>query len=134
MQADEVTITCVPDLANLRNAKSIVDLLKQSRKHDAKPHLVINMANVPKRPEISVKEFEQALDLKATAIVEYDPETFGQASNNGQMIEELNAKAKSAQAFRDVALTMSRRKEIRVEKKSPLAPLAPILQRFNIKI
>ncbi len=134
MQADEVTITCVPDLANLRNAKSIVDLLKQSRKHDGKPHLVINMANVPKRPEISVKEFEQALDLKATAIVEYDPETFGQASNNGQMIEELNAKAKSAQAFRDIALSMSRRKEIKIEKKSPLAPLAPILQRFNIKL
>ena len=53
---------------------------------------------------------------------------------NGQMIEELNSKAKSAQAFRDIALSMSRRKEIKVEKKSPLAPLAPILQRFNIKL
>lgn len=133
-QADEVTITCVPDLANLRNAKNIVDLLKQSRKHDCKPHLVINMANIPKRPEISVREFEQALELTAVAVIEHDPETFGQASNNGQMIEELNSKAKSAQAFRDIALTMSRRKEIKAEKKSPLAPLAPLLQRFNIKI
>jgi pilus assembly protein CpaE len=134
LQADEVTITCVPDLANLRNAKNIVDLLKQSRKHDGKPHLVLNMTNIPKRPEISVREFEQALGVAAVAVIEHDPETFGQASNNGQMIEELNAKAKSAQAFRDIALTMSRRKEIKAEKKSPLAPLAPLLQRFNIKI
>ena len=28
LQADEVVITAVPDLANLRNAKNIVDLLK----------------------------------------------------------------------------------------------------------
>lgn len=134
MQADEVTITCVPDLANLRNAKNLVDLLKSSRKHDAKPHLVLNMTNVQKRPEIPLKEFEQALDLKAVAVIESDPETFGQASNNGQMIEELNAKAKSAQAFRDIAMSMSRRREIKSEKKSALSPLAPILQRFNIKI
>lgn len=134
MQADEVTITCVPDLANLRNAKNIVDLLRTSRKHDGKPHLVINMSNMAKRPEIPLKEFEQALDLKAVAVVEHDPETFGQAANNGQMIEELNSKAKSAQAFRDIAMSMSRRKEVKVEKKSSLSPLAPLLQRFNIKI
>ncbi len=134
MQADEVTITCVPDLANLRNAKNLVDLLRTSRKHDGKPHLVLNMTNVQKRPEIPLKEFEQALDLKAVAVIESDPETFGQASNNGQMIEELNAKAKSAQAFRDIAMSMSRRKEIKTEKKSALSPLAPILQRFNIKL
>lgn len=134
MQADEVTITCVPDLANLRNAKNIVDLLRTSRKHDGKPHLVINMTNVQKRPEIPLKEFEQALDLKAVAVIEHDPESFGQASNNGQMIEELNSKAKSAQAFHDIAMSMSRRKAVKAEKKSSLSPLAPILQRFNIKI
>ena len=65
LQADEVVITAAPDLANLRNAKNIVDLLKQSRKNDGTPHLVLNMAGMPKRQEITVKEFEQALDLKA---------------------------------------------------------------------
>ena len=65
LQADEVIITAAPDLANLRNAKSIVDLLKQARRNDNKPRLVMNMVNMPKRPEISVKEFETALDLKA---------------------------------------------------------------------
>ncbi len=47
-QADEVVITAAPDLANLRNAKNIVDLLKSARSNDGPPHLVINMANMPK--------------------------------------------------------------------------------------
>ena len=89
-------ITAAPDLANLRNAKNIVDLLRQSRRNDSKPRLVMNMVNMPKRPEISVKEFENALGLKAISVIDFDTETFGQAANNGQMIEELNGKAKSA--------------------------------------
>ena len=130
LQADEIVITAAPDLANLRNAKNIVDLLKQSRHNDRPPHLVINMLNMPKRPEIPVKEFETALDVKASAIIEFDSETFGQAANNGQMIEELSAKAKSVQQFRDVCMLLTGRKEQKVEKKSALIPL---LQRLKIK-
>jgi pilus assembly protein CpaE len=131
LQADELVITAVPDLANLRNAKNVVDLLKSARKHDAHPHLVLNMANVPKRPEISVKEFEQALGIKAIAVIDFDCESFGQASNNGQMIEELNPKAKSVQAFRDIAMVLSHRKEMKVEKKS--SGLAPLLEKLKLK-
>ncbi len=130
LQADEVVISAAPDLANLRNAKNVVDLLKQSRKNDRLPHLVLNMVNMPKRPEISVKEFEDAIGLKALAVLEFDPETFGQASNNGQMIEELNARAKSAPAFRDIAMALAHRREAKVEKKSALAPL---LEKFKLK-
>lgn len=130
LQADEIVITAAPDLANLRNTKNMVDLLKQSRHNDRPPHLVINMLNVPKRPEIPIKEFESALDLRACAVIEFDSETFGQAANNGQMIEELSAKAKSVQQFRDVCMVLTGRKEQKVEKKSALAPL---LERLKIK-
>jgi pilus assembly protein CpaE len=135
MNADEVVITVEPDLANLRNAKNIVDLLKQSRSNDGPPHLVINMANMPKRPEISPKEFAQSLDLKPAAIIEFDAETFGQAANNGQMIEELNRKAKAVQPIRDLVMTLAHRKEARVEpKKSSLpAGFAPLLEKLKIK-
>ena len=67
LQADEIVVTAVPDLANLRNAKNLIDLLKQNRTNDGPPRLVINMAKTPKRPEISVKEFSVALDLDAVA-------------------------------------------------------------------
>lgn len=123
MQADEIVITAMPDLANLRNAKNLVDLLKTARKNDSVPHLVINMANMQKRPEITPKEFESALDLKTLAVIDFDCENFGQAGNNGQMLEEYNAKAKAAQSFREIAMALAHRKEIKVEKKSPLAPL-----------
>jgi len=113
MQADEIVVTVTPDLANLRNAKNIVDLLKGARTNDSKPHLVVNMSGMPKRPEISVKEFSQALDLKPAAVIDFDSETFGQAANNGQMIEELNPKAKAALAYRELALSLTHRKELR---------------------
>lgn len=135
LQADEVVITATPDLANLRNAKNILDLLKQSRKNDSKPLLVLNMANVPKRQEITLKEFEQALDLKAIAVIDYDCETFSQAANNGQMIEEFNAKCKATEKFRDIAMKMTKRKDMRTEKPaaSPLSGLGPLLEKFKLK-
>jgi pilus assembly protein CpaE len=123
LQADEIVITAAPDLANLRNAKNILDLAKSARKNDTTPHLVINTANMPKRPEITPREFEQALGLKALAVIDFDSEAFGQAANNGQMIEELNASAKAAEAFRSMAMALAHRKELKTEKKSALAPL-----------
>jgi pilus assembly protein CpaE len=134
LQADEVVITVVPDLANLRNAKNVVDLLKTARKNDAKPHLILNMANMPKRQEISVKEFEQALDLKVLAVIDYDCETFSQAANNGQMVEELSSKAKAIEKFHEIALKLTRRKETKAEKQnSPLSAIGPILEKLRLK-
>jgi pilus assembly protein CpaE len=135
LSADEVVITAAPDLANLRNAKNIIDLLKQSRTNDGPPHLVLNMSNMPKRPEISAKEFAQGLDLKPTAIIDFDIETFGQASNNGQMIEELNKKAKAVASIRDLAMALAHRKENRPEPKKSAMPsaFAPLLERLKRK-
>lgn len=132
LHADEVVITAVPDLANLRNAKGIIDLLSQSRRNDAKPRLVMNMTNMPKRPEISVKEFEAAVGLKAISVIDFDSETFGQAANNGQMIEELNAKARAAVAFRDIALAISNRRDVQTSKKP--SGFAPLLEKLKLKL
>jgi len=131
LQADEVVITATPDLANLRNAKNIVDLLQQSRRNDSKPHLVMNMVNMPKRPEISVKEFEAALNLETTSVIEFDSEGFGQAANNGQMIEEVNAKAKATVAFREIAMAITHRREVGATKKK--SSLTPILEKLKLK-
>ncbi|MGE0700269.1 MAG: CpaE family protein [Hyphomicrobiaceae bacterium] len=129
-QADEIIITATPDLASLRNTKNLIDLLKQTRQNDRTAHIVINMQGVPKRPEIPIKDFETALDMKACAVIEFDAETFGQAANNGQMIEEMSPKAKAVPRFRDIALAVSGRREHRPEKKSSLMP---ILERFKLK-
>jgi pilus assembly protein CpaE len=120
MQADHVIITAAPDLANLRNAKNMFDLVRQSRPNDRAPMLVLSTVGMPKRPEIPIKDFETAMGVKATAIVEFDSEIFGQAANNGQMIEELSPKAKSVQPIREIAMSLTGRREHKVEKGSAL--------------
>jgi len=134
-QADEIVITAVPDLANLRNAKNLMDLLKQNRPNDGPPRVVINMAKTPKRPEISTKEFAVALDITPAQVIEFDSETFGLASNNGQMVEEFASKAKAAQQFRELAMALAHRREQKEDRKpsSPLAQFAPLLEKLKLK-
>jgi pilus assembly protein CpaE len=123
LRADRVVITAVPDLANLRNAKNLVDQLKAARPNDRPPVLVLNQVAVPKRPEISVKDFGQALELEPKAIIEFDAQLFGTAANNGQMVEEVSEKARPAEQFRALACFLTDRSEPKNERSSLLAPI-----------
>ena len=91
--ADEIVLVAAPDLANLRNAKSMVDTLRTARPHDATPRLVMNQVGVPKRPEISISDFSKAVDMSVEAVIPFEPKLFGTAANNGQMIVEVEAVA-----------------------------------------
>lgn len=121
--ADEIALVAAPDLANLRNAKVMMDLLRQARPNDRKPKLVLNMAGVPKRPEIAPAEFAKALDCDAAAVIPFDPQTFGTAANNGQMIAEIQANGRIAESFNDLARHMIGRVEAKRQQRSLLAPL-----------
>ncbi|MDX2204354.1 MAG: AAA family ATPase [Hyphomicrobiaceae bacterium] len=133
--ADDIVVTAMPDLANLRNAKNIFDMLRAKRNNDAPPRLVINMARMPKRPEISIKEFTAALGVQPSLVLEFESEVFGLAANNGQMVEECSPKAKAAAQFRDLAFMLSKRKEYKNEaRKAPAGALAPLLQKLKIKL
>lgn len=123
VQADRVVITAIPDLANLRNTKNLVDKLTAARPNDLPPLLVLNQLGVPKRPEISVKDFAGAVETEPTCIIDFDAQLFGTASNNGQMIEEVSAKAKAAEQFQLLARRLTDRAEAKAEPKSILAPI-----------
>jgi pilus assembly protein CpaE len=129
LNADNVIITAAPDLANLRNAKNMFDLIKQARNNDKPPMLVLSTVGMPKRPEISIKDFEAAMGTKAAAIIEFDCETFGQAANNGQMIEELTPKSKAVQPFHDIAMALTGRREQKAEKAKALGGILQKLRR-----
>jgi pilus assembly protein CpaE len=118
--ADEVIITAVPDLANLRNAKAIVDLLRQARPNDAPPKLILNQVGVPKRPEIKPDDFAAALQVTPIATIPFDPLLFGTAANNGQMVAEASAKTTVSDLFADVAQVVSGRKELKKARKRGL--------------
>jgi pilus assembly protein CpaE len=123
LTADDVVITATPDLACLRNAKNIVDLMRQARANDAPPWLVLNQVGVPGRPEIPLKDFAAALDLEPALVMPFDPKLFGQAANNGQMIEELGDKSKAAVGLQQLAQILARREPPPAPKKSMLAGL-----------
>ena len=57
--ADEVVIVAEPDLANLRNAKNIIDNIRNARPHDHPPRLVLNNVGLPKRPGDPGRGFRQ---------------------------------------------------------------------------
>jgi len=101
--ADEVVLVCQPDLASLRNGKNIADTIQAARPNDAPPRLVLNMAGIPKRPEIPVKDFAAAIGLEPSVVLPFDPHLFGLASNNGQMIPELDPAAKPSLAIDHLA-------------------------------
>lgn len=128
-EADNVIITATPDLASLRNAKNLMEKLKAARPNDAAPILVLNQVGVPKRPEISVKDFAQALETDARAVFDFDAQLFGTASNNGQMVEEVSPKAKAAEQFRELAFMLTQRTE---PQGTNTSLLAPILSRLNL--
>ena len=116
--ADEIVIVASPDLANLRNAKNIIDLTRAQRPHDAPPRLVLNQVGMPKRPEIKTAEFAKALDIEPAAVIAFEPQLFGTASNNGQMIAEISASNKVNEQFMDIARTVTGRGDTRVKKKT----------------
>jgi pilus assembly protein CpaE len=107
--ADEIVVVATPDLASLRNAKNIIELVKNSRPNDTPPRLVINQANTPKRPEIPSKDFAETMGTDPIAVLPFDPALFGQAANNGQMLIELQPKAAGSEAVRRMARVLTGR-------------------------
>jgi pilus assembly protein CpaE len=116
LSADDVVITATPDLASLRNAKNLIDLIKKARPNDGPPHLILNQVGAPGRPEIPVKEFSRALGLEPALVLPFDPKLFGQAANNGQMIFEVNAKAKAAEGLAQFTQVLARREAVVVKQ------------------
>jgi hypothetical protein len=113
--ADEILLVAEPDLANLRNAKSLYEWLKAARPNDAPPRLVLNKTGVPKRPEIGVADFAEKVGAEAT-VIPYDAQLFGSAANNGRMISEIQGSGKHAEVYLSLARALTGRTEMRKPK------------------
>ena len=121
--ADDILIVAAPDLANLRNTKNLYDFLKAARPNDQKPLYCLNQIGVPKRPEIKAADFAKALEENPIASIPFEPQVFGAAANNGQMIAEMSANHKSAEIFRSMAQKLAGRVEQKKQRSSFLSPL-----------
>jgi pilus assembly protein CpaE len=130
LASDDVVIVASPDLASLRNAKNIHDLLKSMRPYDSAPQVALNMVGVPKRPEIPFKDFAEALGATPVASFAFDPALFGMAANNGQMVGEMAATHKISLDIDTLAATLTGRKPPEPTKKqNSLSVKIPFLKR-----
>lgn len=127
--ADEIVVVAAPDLASLRNARNLFEVLKSARPHDRMPRLVLNGVGMPKRPEIATTEFAKALDAPVAAAVPFDPALFGTAANNGQMLAEVQAGSKVTEILTELAGSLTGRAEARRGRANLLEPLLARLAR-----
>ncbi len=128
--ADDVLIVAAPDLANLRNAKNIYDFLKAARPNDHHPRYCLNQVGVPKRPEIKAADFAKALEEEPMAIIPFEPQLFGAAANNGQMIAEISPGHRTTEMLRQLAQHLTGRSEPKKQRSGLLSPLIEkLLQR-----
>ncbi|MGH6716553.1 MAG: AAA family ATPase [Bradyrhizobium sp.] len=121
--ADDILIVAAPDLANLRNTKNIFDLLKAARPNDRPPLYCLNQVGVPKRPEINASEFAKAIESEPIVAVPFDPQIFGSAANNGQMVAEISAGHRTTEMFLQIAQRLTGRSESKKPRGSFLPPL-----------
>ena len=128
--ADDILLVAGPDLANLRNAKNMIDLLRTARPNDRAPLYCLNQVGMPKRPEITPADFAKALEDQPVAVIPFDPQLFGTAANNGQMIAEVAAAHKTTEMFRHIAQLLTGRAESKRSRNGLLTPiLAKLIKR-----
>ncbi len=123
LASDDIVVVATPDLASLRTAKGMIDILKQNRANDAPPRLVLNQVGVAKRPEIPTKDFAEAIDLPPSLILPFDPQLYGTAANNGQMLLQAQPKSPTAEGLRRLAELVTGRTAAAVEQKAALFSL-----------
>src|SRR5262249_56630612 len=116
---DEIVMVETPEFAVVRNAKNMVELLRGHRPNATPPRLVTNQVGVAKRPEIPAKDFAETPGLEPSLVLPFDPQLFGQAANNGQMINELAPKSPTADGIRRLAQIVTGRMPQPIQKQAP---------------
>ena len=121
--ADDILIVAEPDLANLRNTKNMLNVLKAARPNDRPPLYCLNQVRMPKRPEIEPRGFTKAIESPPIATIPSNSRLFGTAANNGQMIAEVAAGHRTSKMFLHLAQRLTGRGDIKKPKGSLLSPI-----------
>lgn len=105
--ADEVVLVAVPDLASLRDCKTMLEILGARRSPGALAKLVLNRVESSKRPQLTDKVFADTLGLSPCLSIPLDPQGFGTAANEGRMVPETAPTGRAAQSLRQLAGLLS---------------------------
>jgi pilus assembly protein CpaE len=127
--SDDCVVVAEPDLVNLRNARNLIETIREGRPNGRPPLLVMNKVGLPRRPELTVAEFAGALDTAPSLTVDFDARLFGVAANNGLMIGETSPKCGAATSFRRFAGMLAG--QISPKPAAHGNPLKPLIDRIS---
>ena len=112
---------CAGSRQPAQHQESLTIFFKAARPNDQRPLYCLNQVGVPKRPEIKAGDFAKALDDKPIAVIPFEPQLFGSAANNGQMIAEISANHRTADILRQLAQKLTGRIEPKKKDSSLLS-------------
>src|SRR6201985_1849813 len=125
--ADDIVIVAEPDLANLRNTKNMLNVLKAARPNDQVPLFCLNQVGMPRRPEIDKGSFAKTLESQPVAAIPFGSKMFGTAANNGQMIAEISANHRTSRLFLDIARKLTGHGDVKKPRGSLLSPIKRLI-------
>lgn len=125
--ADEVLLVASPDLASLRNTDNLMKLLRQERGGRAEAAIALTMTGVPKRPEISLKDFTESVGVGPAVTLAFEPDLYGDAEHNGRVLCAAAPKSKAAQAIEVLARGFTGRAVVE-QKAKPKRDVAEMVQ------
>ena len=128
VSADEVLLVASPDLASLRNTDNLMKLLRQERGGRAEAAIALTMTGVPKRPEISLKDFSESVGVGPAVTLAFEPDLYGDAEHNGRVLCDAAPKSKAAQAIEVLACGFTGRAV--VERK--VKPKRDVIERSEV--
>jgi pilus assembly protein CpaE len=115
--ADEVVLVSCPDIASLRNTDNMAKRIREQHKTD--PTVVLSMTGVPKRPEVPLKEFAEALGITPACTFAFEPNIFGAAALTGQMLGEIAPGSKAAAHIDQLATLLTGRAPVEAPRPEP---------------
>ncbi len=124
LDADDVVVVSSLDLAGLRDSRHLTSRLKELRGDQAPVHLVLNHAGAFKKSELTPRDFENAVEMAPEIVLQHDPNLFGAASNNGQMLGEVNRRHKISEQVRQLAMKLGGRQPREQKKKGVMGMLS----------
>ena len=132
LDANEVIITAYPDLANLRDAKSILDILREMRGVNSQTRLILNKVGLAKEFELSAKDFEASIKTFPTTKIPFEAMVHMSAMNSGQSLLENNGRSKSAKLIRALATEVSGRVSNLQKKERSFRDLKNFFQKSKV--
>lgn len=124
--ADELVVVSTPDLAGLRDTKAVLDAIGPKRGTAHAPRLLLNKLDAYRRTQIAPKDFEETLGVEALVTLAFEPQLFGDAANNGQMLAETQRTHKVVEQLTSAALTLAGKTNAAARPAKKAAPAADI--------